>query len=438
MLDHQLQDIVDDVSRRAAASATLEDRDFHLVAHASQTGGLDRVRQRSILERRSVPEIREWFEQFGIARADRPVRTPADEANGVLSRVCLPARWNGVTYGYLWLLDEDRRLDDALLGDAMHGASRAGALLARQALARERAADRLQSLLSPEPAVAEAAAEEIAELGLIERDRPIVVLVLETLRERDWQAVPLNLWQLPRSVLAAADTDHISLLVPVDRTPEPRIGDGRDGRVGRNGRDGRDGRDGERPNPADRTGTAPPSPAGRPDIRAALDIAQRARDLYADRLDPADRTGVVVGIGAVRDDLAQARASRREARLAVRVARAVPDFRPLARWDELGIFRLLACGPQRELRDAVVDPAIQRLLDDPDGTLLTTARRYLDRAGSAQATAAALNIHRQTLYHRLRRIEQITGLDLADGQDRLRLHLGLSLAPLVAVRTSGG
>jgi hypothetical protein len=385
MADNQLQDIVDEISRLAAASATLEDRDFHLVAHASQTGGLDRVRQRSILERRSVPEIREWFEQFGIARADRPVRTPADEANGVLPRVCLPARWNGVTYGYLWLLDEDRRLDDALLGDAMHGASRAGALLARQALARERAADRLQSLLSPEPAVAEAAAEEIAELGLIERDRPVAVLVLETLREQDWQAVPLNLWELPRSVLAAADTDHVSLLVPVDRAP---------------------------------------------------DIARRARDLYADRLDPADRDGVVVGIGAARDDLAQARASRREARLAVRVARAVPDFRPLARWDELGIYRLLACGPQRELRDAVVDPAIQRLLDDADVSLLTTARAYLDRAGSAQSTAAALSIHRQTLYHRLRRIEQLTGLDLADGQDRLRLHLGLSLAPLVATRTA--
>ena len=30
-----------------------------------------------------------------------------------------------------------------------------------------------------------------------------------------------------------------------------------------------------------------------------------------------------------------------------------------------------------------------------------------------------------------KRIERITGLDLADGRDRLRLHLGLSLAPLV-------
>ena len=45
--------------------------------------------------------------------------------------------------------------------------------------------------------------------------------------------------------------------------------------------------------------------------------------------------------------------------------------------------------------------------------------------------AAELRIHRQTLYYRLQRIEKLTGLDLADGRDRLTLHLALTLAPLV-------
>jgi len=385
VLTDQLQDIVDGLSRLAAASATLEDRDFTLVAFASQSGGLDEVRQRSILQRRSTPQVREWFERFGIAHSDKPVRTPADEAAGVLARVCLPARWNGVTYGYVWLLDEDRRLDDALLNAAMHQASRAGALLAQQARVRESTADRLENLLSPERAVAEAAAEEIAELGLVDRDRPVVAVVLETLRKQDWQAVPLNLWRLPRSVLAASGPEYLSLLIPLD-------------------------------------------------AESADDVAEQARTLYTERLAPEERDHILVGIGAPRDDLADARASLREARLAVRVGRTVPGFRPVARWDRLGIYRLLACGPQRELRDAVADPAVQRLLDDPDPSLLATARTYLDHAGSAQATAAALAVHRQTLYHRLRRIEQVTGLDLGDGQDRLRLHLGVTLAPLVMGR----
>jgi hypothetical protein len=375
----QLQDLVDGISRLTATPATLEDRDFNLVAFASQSDGLDLVRQRSILHRRSSPEVRAWFEGFGIVRSETPVRTPADPANGVMPRVCLPARWNGVTYGYVWLLDGGGRLDDALLKDAMHEASRAGTLLAQQARVRQRMADHLQNLLSPEAATAEDAAAEISTLGLVERDRRVAVVVLETLRAADWQSVPLNMWRLPRSVLAAAQNDHISLLVP-----EPH---------------------------------------------SVADIAGRALELYAEHLGTDRRDGVLVGIGSPRDDLAAAYASWREARLAVHVGRAVPDFRPTAAWADLGIYRLLACGPRRVLRDAVVDTAVRRLLDDPD--LVRTALAYLDHAGSAQQTAAALNIHRQTLYHRLAKIERVTGLDLADGRDRLRLHLGLSLAPLV-------
>ncbi|NUP50477.1 MAG: helix-turn-helix domain-containing protein [Catenulispora sp.] len=371
----QFQDLVDGISRLADASATLEDRDFNLVAFASQSGGLDVIRQRSILQRRSSPEVRAWFEGFGIARSDRPVRTPADPEHGVLPRVCLPARWNGVTYGYVWLLESGAPLDDELLNGAMHEASRAGALLAQQARVRERMEDRLQNLLSPERAVAEEAAEEIAALGLVERDRRVAVMVLETVRGEDWPSVPLNLWRLPRSVLAAAEMDHISLLVP-----EPH---------------------------------------------SAADIGNRALELYRER----HMADVIVGIGSPRDDLAEARASWREARLAVRVGRAVPAFRPTAAWSDLGIYRLLACGPQRELRDAVVDPAVRLLTREPE--LLHTAKTYLDHAGSAQHTAAALSIHRQTLYHRLEKIERITGLDLSDGRDRLRLHLGVSMAPLV-------
>nr|WP_086773530.1 helix-turn-helix domain-containing protein [Streptomyces bobili] len=51
--------------------------------------------------------------------------------------------------------------------------------------------------------------------------------------------------------------------------------------------------------------------------------------------------------------------------------------------------------------------------------------RYLDRAGQAGRVAAELGIHRQTLYYRLSRVEQLTGLDLDEGEDRLLLHMAL-------------
>jgi hypothetical protein len=117
-----LQAVVDRVAALLGAPATLEDRDFTLVAFcAHDDDGMDAVRTRSILTRRSTPDVRAWFEAFGIAAATAPLRTPAEAALGIRSRVCIPVRHEGATHGYLWLLDDGRiALDDPDLA-AEHG-----------------------------------------------------------------------------------------------------------------------------------------------------------------------------------------------------------------------------------------------------------------------------------------------------------------------------
>jgi hypothetical protein len=82
------------------------------------------------------------------------------------------------------------------------------------------------------------------------------------------------------------------------------------------------------------------------------------------------------------------------------------------------------------------DPSLAALLADP--VLTRTAATWLDCAGSPQRAAAQLCIHRQTLYYRLGRIEELTGLDLADGADRLLLHLGVRSAALAAPQPRPG
>ena len=44
---------------------------------------------------------------------------------------------------------------------------------------------------------------------------------------------------------------------------------------------------------------------------------------------------------------------------------------------------------------------------------------FLDCAGEVQRAARELRVHRTTLYYRLGRAEQISGLNLRDGRDRL-------------------
>jgi DNA-binding PucR family transcriptional regulator len=45
------------------------------------------------------------------------------------------------------------------------------------------------------------------------------------------------------------------------------------------------------------------------------------------------------------------------------------------------------------------------------------------------ATSAALHVHRNTLAYRLRRIQEIAGLDLDDPRDLARVYLALSPEP---------
>jgi PucR C-terminal helix-turn-helix domain/GGDEF-like domain len=382
----ELQDIVDEVSRLLSRPATLEDRSLNLVAFCSHGAEIDDVRQRSILQRRSSADVRRWFEQFGIARSDGPVRTPSSPEHGVLARLCLPARWNGVTYGYLWLIDDDDGIDEASVPAGMVLAERAGALMAQQARAGEELDFKVQDLLSTDTETVERAANEIDELGIIRRGVPVAAVDLR-LAEDGWsEPVPMKLWTLPRSVLTASGDHQTTLLVPLSAT----------------------------------------------DLGPARDVAQRAMDLYAERLDERTQAHLVAGVGAARSDLAEARSSWREARLATRVVQAVPALRPIGVWPELGIYRLLGCGQESALASAVLDPAVLRLLDHRDPDLRDTAVTYLDQAGNVQQTAATLSVHRQTVYHRLQRIERVTGLDLTRGDQRLLLHLGLTMAPLLA------
>uniref|UniRef100_UPI0011B0BA4D PucR family transcriptional regulator n=1 Tax=Streptomyces sp. SM14 TaxID=1736045 RepID=UPI0011B0BA4D len=119
----------------------------------------------------------------------------------------------------------------------------------------------------------------------------------------------------------------------------------------------------------------------------------------------------------------------RRARAAARAARAEPLLRPVAHWDDIGPYRLLTALP-KPAGGRTADPAAAPLLLPAHRELARTAESYLDHAGQAGRTAAALGIHRQTLYYRLSRVEQLTGLDLGDGADRLLLHMALKAARL--------
>jgi PucR C-terminal helix-turn-helix domain len=374
-----LQELVDRVSGLLGAPATLEDADFTLLAFCAHSvgdgdaadGGMDAVRTRSILTRGSPPATRRWFEEFGIASAEGPLRTPADPGAGILTRLVIPVRHAGRTHGYLWLLDEGRTdpddLGDEALSTAVELAAEAGRLLAGRSVA-ETALDRfLRAGLGGAPAARERAARALGE-GLGAAVSQVLVALAPA------GALPAG-WPLPGAgaVTALLDGDGagaglVAVLVPLPHERDLR-------------------------------------PAG------ALIAASLSS------LPP----GSTAGVSAVRRGAEDLSVQWREACAAARIAAAVPRYSPVAHWPELGAWRLVS-----EL--TAPDAAVVPLLAEP--LLAETAEVFLDCAGSASRAAAALRVHRQTLYYRLTRIGVLTGLDLADGQDRLLMHASLKAARL--------
>ncbi|MEU4035886.1 PucR family transcriptional regulator [Streptomyces collinus] len=397
--DHKgdYQELVDEISELLGAPATLENRDFELIAFGAydsegdlDPSALDPVRTRSILTRRSTAAVRTWFEGFGITRATGPVRIPPTPDAGVYrGRICLPVRHRGVVLGYVWLLDDDPGPTDAQLAAAMRVAGRIGALLADEARAG-------------------------ADLG---RELRAVLAA-----ERGWQQ-DMAVAELRTALGPRADVPHTLVCV----APWPSAD----------------------PEQAPSARTVPHAtalctvPWGATEQSLAVLVRLRATDVATPALTAAARllreteggrgrgsqgrpVAAAAGVGEPRTGLAELGDVWREASAAARAALAEPRLGPVAEWRLIGPYRLLTALPPQSAHDPVVGP----LLTPAHRELARTAEVYLDCAGQAGRTAAGLGIHRQTLYYRLSRVEQLTGLDLDDGEDRLLLHMALKRARL--------
>lgn len=164
---------------------------------------------------------------------------------------------------------------------------------------------------------------------------------------------------------------------------------------------------------------------GRTEARTlAADILERTREALPTRLR--------AGVGSTVEGVREVASSRWEADQALRILAAVDGDRDLAHIDDVRTHAVLL-----ELRDvAEQHPRLRsgkyHALVDYDrkhGTAYVhTLRTYLDAFGDARAAAEAINVHPNTLRYRIRRAEELTGLDLDDPVERLVTQLQLHLA----------
>jgi hypothetical protein len=394
----ELQSTVDELATQLGRSVCVEEPGFRPLAVSPHYGVVDKVRVASLLSRRTDPELIRYFGGSRIDSAAEPIHIEANAELELLPRLVVPVRQHGRLLGHIWLIDAEPPVDAAELSHVMRTAARIGQLLWR----RRQVVDR---------AVAE---DSAMLLTVLDADLPRRRSVLEQLLLR--RELPAD---APVVVVAAASV-HLGvgqadgcdgvdgaiqlLLADVRQAmgPDALIGAAMDGRL---------------------VALAP----------ARVDGARTYRRLARTLRASAVRFGAElggIGIGSPTTGAQDVLVSLQHASYAARVAERLPERHGIATWEDLGYLRMFATVPWDIHGVDLVHPGMSRLLQDGHGTIAGTLLTYLDCGGSAQAAAAALSIHRTTLYYRLSRARELLGTDFGEGAARLSVHAGLVLARL--------
>ncbi|MEV0822473.1 helix-turn-helix domain-containing protein [Nonomuraea rubra] len=419
MQDATFQLILEQLADRLGHGVFVDSVDGRLIGYSSQDARADPARVAAIMARRVAPELRRWQNRHGIAGATGPVRLPANADLGIRARLCAPIRDGRRCLGYLWVPET---------GQETEPVRQAAAELARYLAGRaDERDDLLRDLLTPArpgtapaalpdpggegrwPSGAAAALERLAALDPALLTAEVVVCaavpadpgrpaaLTGTDYERLVTALPRALRADPACVASFVTPTQVTALFH-GAPPRPGPAAGRTSGNARNPAAGRTSGDAHDPAATDRG-------AG------ALDRALRATV----------RSRFAVGVSEPARFLVEpVRHAHTQATTAAEAAARDPALPRILPWSKAGPYRMLAARPGE--RDPVLDP-LERAGDA--GILLTTLETYLDLGGDVRRAAAALHVHRTTVYYRLDRVAEILNVDLRDGLTRSHLHLAL-------------
>jgi hypothetical protein len=383
MLHEPVQQHIDELAERLQRSVVIDDPEVRLLWASRHFGDEDEVRTHAVLQRRASSAAIGHVLAQGVSAWTTPGVIPPEPSIGMHARVCYPIRWRGELLGLLLVVDADGTVTTAELSAIKATGEQVAPLLAAQRTAEE----------------GDAGGEmEAAVLDLL-GDTPMLRLAAL------------------RGLSAARDLAgfHHVRVVQLRVDPSP---DGTDAHIRSALRFALDQRGTELSRFAclvavhERGGTVV--------LGSSRPITESyAADLAARLLARVDE------VGSEGPGLERAWASYDQATLACRAAARGRER--VGSWATLGPDAVLLHLPAELSHDSLPAELQRVLAADKDGRLLETLRVFLDHAGVIPATAAALHVHRTTLYYRLDKLGELAGVDLGDGDTRLALHLGIKL-----------
>ncbi|WP_217141689.1 CdaR family transcriptional regulator [Streptomyces sp. AC627_RSS907] len=397
-----LQGLVDELAEELGRSVAINDPLVRMICTSRHFGDEDPVRVRALLQGRADGEVIRYVLAQGVAQWSKPGFIDGRDDVGLLPRYVVPLRERGHLLGLMMIVVPQQVLTD----QEREVVARAVRPMTAQMYAEHLAADTEESeardllleLLGGSPAARDAARQRALDSGLL-RDTPYtVVSVVQVSRGQEPPgqievalrgAVGGFLQTRSAHGIMAIEQDRAILLQVCDRPPDP-------------------------------------NELGEQSRRVIETLST-----FLDESSPA-----VVGVGGLQTGLADAWTSYEQALVAIRAGRRLPALKGVGDWAELGEFAVLLQLPEHALNESLIPKPLRTLTEAHGGPRLRdTLRCFLENAGSIPRTADALRLHRTSLYYRLRQIQEITGLDLDNGADRLMLHMGLRVEELLDSRT---
>ncbi len=138
------------------------------------------------------------------------------------------------------------------------------------------------------------------------------------------------------------------------------------------------------------------------------------------------------GVGTLETPL-QLRASAERAEAALAIGRRIYGNGRVAVYEELGAYRIIYEGANVERLRAFAAETLAplRAYDETHQTELErTLKIYFDAGQNVKTAAAELNVHRHTVFYRLRQIGEISARSLDSAHDQLTLRLAVAIDEL--------
>ncbi|GAA2832088.1 PucR family transcriptional regulator [Nonomuraea rubra] len=403
--------LADSLADVIGGPVTIEDRHSRVLAYSRSQQAGDPARLETILARRVPDRLRELFQQQGVfarlATTDEPVFVPADPGNGLTGRMAVAVRAGRELLGSVWVScgsppDEAgrRALADGARTVALHLLrSRASADLERQV-----ESDLVIRLLEGSAD----AATLISRLGLPPQEMRVIAVRARTGGERHAalllafeQATTGFGWSRPGRSTLLGDTLY-TILPAVHAQAARRWITALQAEL-----------------PAQvRLAAGIGAPAGVLELPASRQEAGECLALHESGLGEGGAHGS--GLSGPHGTGLREGGSHGSARPGV----LVPAYDES--WDDILLRRLRAAARTGRTPARGPVPTLMRY-DARHGTrFVATLRAWLESQGDLTAAAERLEVHPNTVRNRLRKMGEITPLDLGDARKRLALTIMLA------------